>query len=48
MKNWQILILFHVCWFALIYLLLRIDRKSDKALAQLNELERKIESSKRN
>jgi hypothetical protein len=48
MKNWQILLLFHVCWFILIYLLFRINEKSDKVLERLNELEKKIESSREN
>jgi hypothetical protein len=47
MKDWQILVLFHICWFILIYLLLQIDGKADKILERLEKLEKKIESSKR-
>ena len=42
MKSWQILLLFHVCWFTLIYLLLRIDKKSERILERLRELEKKV------
>jgi hypothetical protein len=48
MKNWQIIVLFHACWFTIIYLILRIDGKANKVLERLKELEKKIESGKRN